>query len=95
LDSEGASKKQSTYPETATTKFVKQDAEESDLDSEEASEDSDEENEEIPLRENYSNASCPVIRPRKEYRGAANVRTVKDGTYLYALEDALLLTSTK
>lgn len=46
-------------------------------DSDEMSEDSDAD--EPASRTKHSGLDRPVIQPRKEYRGAGNVRTVKDG----------------
>ena len=52
-------------------------------DTDEMSEDSDAD--EPASRSKYSGLDRPVIQPRKEYRGAANVRTVKDGTQTHIL----------
>lgn len=49
-------------------------------DSDEMSEDSD--TGEPASRTKYSGLNRPVIQPRKEYRGAGNVRTVKDVNFL-------------
>ncbi|ELU45462.1 Histone acetyltransferase SAGA, TRRAP/TRA1 component, PI-3 kinase superfamily TRA1 [Rhizoctonia solani AG-1 IA] len=45
---------------------------------------SDEDDEEMPLQSGSSYGNHAIILPRSEYRGAANVRTVKDGEWVYA-----------
>lgn len=61
-----------------------------DDDSEAMSENSDQD-EESPLQQSrcHSDLNRPIIRPRAEYRGAANVRTVKDGVCIYAYKARL------
>lgn len=80
-----------TPSETAASESDEQDEEleeaeaeaDSDSDSDGMFEDSDRD-EESPLRQSgcHSNLNRPIIRPRGEYRGAANVRTVKDVNFL-------------
>ncbi|CUA69076.1 WD repeat protein iqw1 [Schizosaccharomyces pombe 972h-] [Rhizoctonia solani] len=53
-----------------------------DEDSETTSEDEDDRGEESPLRGNHTHRNQPAILPRSEYRGAANVQTVKDVNFL-------------
>ncbi|KAF8760148.1 PI3 PI4-kinase family [Rhizoctonia solani] len=50
--------------------------------SEEESDSSDEDDEEMPLQSGSSYGNHAIILPRSEYRGAANVRTVKDVNFL-------------
>ena len=52
-------------------------------DSDEMSDDSDVDG--PASRSKYSGLDRPIIQPRKEYRGARNVRTVKDGVLLRVL----------
>ncbi|CAE6473282.1 unnamed protein product [Rhizoctonia solani] len=54
----------------------------SDSESEEGSQTSDEDDEEYPLQGGNSYKNHPVILPKSEYRGAANVQTVKDVNFL-------------
>ncbi|GAB1519684.1 hypothetical protein RhiTH_002752 [Rhizoctonia solani] len=50
--------------------------------SEEEYDSSDEDDEEMPLQSGSSYGNHAIILPRSEYRGAANVRTVKDVNFL-------------
>ncbi|KAJ1309089.1 hypothetical protein OPQ81_004767 [Rhizoctonia solani] len=56
----------------------------SDSESEETynSDDDDDDDDEIPMQGGHSYKNHPIILPRSEYRGAANVRTVKDVNFL-------------